>query len=306
MSTAPIALFVYNRPEHFLRTAEALAANDLATQSELHVFSDGARDASDISKVAAVRDYCRKICGFKSVSIHCQSTNCGLAASIIDGVTTVCEQHGRVIVLEDDLVVSRHFLRYMNEALDLYECIPEVISIHGYVYPVGRPLPETFFLRGADCWGWATWRRGWRLFNPNGASLLAELESRKLALEFDLEGAANYTQMLREQVRGTNQSWAIRWHASAFLAGKLTLYPGRSLVRNIGFDATGTHCGTDLRYATSVLKRPVRIELIPPTENIQARTAFKQFLIQPTPPQSPNIVRKVARLVGRIKRRLSK
>jgi hypothetical protein len=165
----------------------------------------------------------------------------------------------------------------MNEALDYYEADDRVVSIHGYVYPTLLPLPETFFLRGADCWGWATWRRGWALFNPNGSELLAGLRTLGLTREFDFDGAFQYTSMLRDQISGANNSWAIRWYASAFLANKLTLYPGRSLVINIGTDASGTHCGSTDTFDVSSSTSPLRIGGVPVADSPQGRAAFTEF-----------------------------
>src|ERR1017187_10294631 len=172
MSPAPIALFVYNRLDHTRRTIEALARNELANESSLVVFSDGPKSPEDSLKVDEVREYIRSASGFQTVNLVCRPINRGLADSIISGVTEILSAHEKIIVLEDDLITSPFFLRYMNEALDLYEQAAEVISIHGYVYPIQERLPETFFINGADCWGWATWRRGWKLFDPDGASLL--------------------------------------------------------------------------------------------------------------------------------------
>src|SRR5262249_34127865 len=159
-----------------------------AGDSDLFVFSDGPRSPADTPKIESVREYVRGIRGFKSVTLHCQSQNRGLAESIISGVTEMCRVHQRVIVMEDDLLTAPYFLRVMNDAIDLYETEPKVISIHGYLYPVRRRVPDSFFLRGADSWGWATWQRGWELFRTDGAQLLAELRSRELTREFDFNG----------------------------------------------------------------------------------------------------------------------
>ncbi|MGB4924556.1 MAG: glycosyltransferase family 2 protein, partial [Candidatus Nitrotoga sp.] len=239
---APIILFAFSRPEHTRRTLEALAANALADQSDLIVYADAARSERDAEAVCVVRELIRAAFGFRSVTLIERDVNFGLARNIIEGVSEVLCQHERIIVLEDDMVTSPFFLTYMNEALERYANDNRIISIHGYVYPVAGALPEAFFLPGADCWGWATWRRGWAYFNPNGAQLLRELKQRKLEHAFDYGGSYPYTQMLEAQIAGANDSWAIRWYASAFLLGKLTLYPGRSLVHNIGNDASGTHC----------------------------------------------------------------
>jgi hypothetical protein len=276
-SYAPISLFVYNRLEHTRRTVDALRVNTLATQSDLYVFADAARDASDAASVESVRDFVRGITGFKSLTVIERDRNLGLAASIIGGVTEVLRGHHRVVVMEDDLVTSPFFLRYMNEALDHYESDDRVASIHGYVYPTTLPLPETFFLRGADCWGWATWRRGWALFNPDGRALLSELRITDSTREFDFDGAFQYTGMLQDQIAGANNSWAIRWYASAFLRNKLTLYPGRSLVINIGTDASGTHCGSTDTFDVESSTSPIRIGGIPVEDSAQGRAAFTEF-----------------------------
>ena len=188
MNNAPIALFVYNRPEHTRRTIEALKQNILAKESELIIFSDAPRSDVQVEKVREVRNYIRHIDGFNSIIIIERDINYGLARSIMEGVTEVVDKYGRIIVLEDDMVTSQYFLTYMNEALEKYADDERVVSIHGYVYPVKQSLPDAFFLPGADCWGWATWSRGWACFNSDGQFLLDELKRRKLIRAFDFNG----------------------------------------------------------------------------------------------------------------------
>lgn len=278
MRPAPIALFTYNRPAHTRRTVEALLKNQFAAESDLIVFSDGPKASSDAEDVKSVRHYLDSISGFRSVQVIQQPRNLGLAQSIIAGVTQVCSSHGLVIVLEDDMLTSPWFLRFMNEGLATYEADPEVISIHGYIYPVRAVLPETFFLRGADCWGWATWDRAWKHFNSDGADLLAKLEQHKLTHSFDFDGAYSYTDMLRAQMAGRNNSWAIRWHASAFLLNKLTLYPGRSLVQNIGLDSSGTHCVVTEEFTTVLATEPIPVRRQPLKDNRHARRIVCEHL----------------------------
>lgn len=275
---APIALFAYNRPAHLRQTIDALLKNELASESDLVVFSDAPKNSDARENVDEVRNYLHEIEGFKSVRIIERRENIGLAGSIIDGVQMLCHEYGKVIVLEDDMETSPGFLRFMNDALTLYEQSERVISIHGYVYPVEGPLPETFFLKGADCWGWATWARGWEIFEKDGRALLREIEARKLEKRFDFNGAYGYTRMLREQVAGKNSSWAVRWYASAFLKDKLTLYPGRSLVRNIGNDDSGTHSVSTDIFDTDVETNYVSVESIPIVEDEAALHEVEKFL----------------------------
>lgn len=274
---APVVLFVYDRPWHTRWTVEALQKNELARETDLYLFSDAPKDSKSVLAVEEVRDYVGRIGGFKSVHLALREENLGLANSIIDGVTKVCGEYGRVIVLEDDLVTSPYFLRFMNDALDLYEHNEKVVSIHGYMYPVSHALPETFFLRQADCWGWATWRRGWALFEPDGAKLLAELSRQKLMRQFDLDGAVPYTKMLTDQIAGKNNSWAIRWQAAAFLANHLTLFPRASLVQNIGFDASGTHCASTDTFSVNLAVAPIEVSPGPLEECNLARVALINY-----------------------------
>ena len=280
MNLAPIVLFVYNRLDHTKQTIEALQKNELANQSELIIYCDNAKNEDAQKNVDEVRSYIDSIVGFKKITVIKREKNWGLANSIIDGVTTIVNQYGRIIVLEDDMVVSPYFLEYMNEALEQFVDDDRVISVHGYVYPVKIELPEAFFLTGADCWGWATWRRGWDLFNSEGKYLLDELVRRHLIQEFDYNGAYPFLSMLKDQIKGANDSWAIRWHASAFLAGKLTLYPGRSLVHNIGNDSSGTHCGDSDSMDAKLSETKIDLNNFAVEPSQMGREAFENFFRQ--------------------------
>ena len=277
---APIVVFTYNRPEHTLRAFNALLKNPLANESDIIIYSDSAKTANHNKAVDEVRSFLSEITGFRSKKVIHRDNNFGLAESIIQGVTGVLQESEKVIVLEDDLVVSPYFLEYMNEALDQFVDDNRVISVHGYVYPVDIKLPEAFFLPGADCWGWATWRRGWEIFNPNGQYLLDELVRRHLIQEFDYNGAYPFSNMLKAQVKGANDSWAIRWHASAFLAGKLTLYPGRSLVHNSGNDGSGIHCGTSDSMDIKLSETKINLNNIAVESSRIGREAFEIFFRQ--------------------------
>lgn len=302
MKPAPIALFTYNRPRHTRNTVEALAANALASESDLFVFSDAPRTETHCDAVQEVRNYISTISGFRSLTIINRNENFGLSRSIIDGVTTLLCEHGSIIVLEDDLETSPYFLVYMNSALDMYRDAEQVACVHGYVYPVKEKMPELFFIRGADCWGWATWKRGWELFQPDGSILLDELYKRSLGKDFNFGNSYPYTRMLEAQVAGKNDSWAIRWNASAFLRGKLTLYPGRSLVKNVGFDASGTHCGTNASFDVTLSETPILVERIAPVENTYATRAFSNFFRSIRPGfwqrQRNSIYKRINRITG--------
>lgn len=295
MQLAPIVLFTYNRLWHTQQTVEALKKNDLANQSKLFIYSDGPKNDADKKGVQEVRKYIKNINGFRRLIIVEREKNWGLADNIIDGITDIVNKYGKIIVLEDDLVASPYFLSFMNKGLDLYNDEDKVISIHGYIYPVRANLPETFFLKGADCWGWATWKRGWDQFEQDGQKLLLKLKKRKLEKAFDINGSYSYTKMLEDQIKGKINSWAIRWYASAFLNDKLTLYPGKSLVNNIGNDSSGVHCGTTDSLDTYLSNKPIIINRIPLEECVMARQEIEQYFVS----LKPSLIKK---LQNRIKR----
>lgn len=219
--------------------------NALAKDSDLIIYSDAPKKPEAADAVREVRAYLREIAGFKSVKIIERDKNWGLANSVIDGVTSVVNEYGRIIVLEDDLVVTPHFLDFMNRALDKYENEQQVIQISGYMFPVKLNIQDdALFLPLTTSWGWATWQRAWQLFDADAkgyAQVKADLALRK---RFNLDGAYDYFSMLEDQLAGRVDSWAIRWYLSMFLCNGLTLYPKQSMVANVGFDGSGMHCSS--------------------------------------------------------------
>lgn len=275
---APILLFVYNRPDHLKQLIASLQANAEAAQSMLFIYTDAARNKADEEQVNKVREVIRHIDGFAAIEVIERTTNWGLARNIIGGVTEQIQRYGRVIVLEDDLVVAPYFLRFMNDALEAYKDEPQVGHIQACDFTQDASLPDTFLIKFTGSWGWATWERAWQHFNPDGQALLSELESRHLTRRFDFNGNYRFTRMLRRQVQGKNNSWAIRWNASLFLKDMLSLNVGRSLVQNKGFDGSGTHCGGGDLYGSQLWMQPLPVEKITPIcENESARAAFARY-----------------------------
>lgn len=276
----PIALFTYNRPEHTRLTLETLAANPLAAESRLTVFSDGPR-AGDEERVAAVRRVLRERAWCGEMRIVEAVENRGLAASIVSGVTELLRENERLIVLEDDLHLSPGFLAYMNDALALYAEEPRVMSVSAWLPPLTLALPETFFMRTGSSWGWATWRRAWAHFQPDAASLARQLERGGQLRAFNLEGGYDYFQQLRLNAEGRLKTWAVLWYASIFLADGLNLHPRRSLVKNIGHDGSGAHSLPDARFGHEQLADRIKVERVPLVSHPAARAAFRRGLRGP-------------------------
>lgn len=276
----PIAVFAFNRPDHLAHCLVALEANSGAAASDVTIFCDGERGSHDRLGVRETKAIAHRNWGFKSVTVVERSRNLGLSGNLTEGISQVLQASETVIVVEDDLVAGPTFLEFMNAGLDMYRADLNVASVHGFLYDVDESLPQSFFLRGADCWGWGTWRRAWKIFNPDGSKLLQELRRSGLQELFDFGGSFPYTKMLQDQIEGRNDSWAVRWYASAFLASMYTLYPGESLVRNIGLEGSGTHEGVHRALAVDVGQFNPPLSRIPISDSVEGRTAFERAFRQ--------------------------
>lgn len=245
-SLAPIALFVYNRPEHTRRCLEALTANPLAKNSVLHIFSDGPKQGAspeEINHIEAVQKVIAEKPWCGTVHIHNSPANKGLFRSIVDGIDWILADHESIIIIEDDIITSPRFLEFCNDSLVKYRDEEKVWLVSGYMFPLNarHKSPPTYFLPTLSCWGWCTWKRAWKKFNPDAASMLQTIKENNSRFDFDLHGSYPYFEMLEQRAVGKNQSWDICWYASFFLGHGLCLYPAITLADNIGMDGSGTH-----------------------------------------------------------------
>jgi hypothetical protein len=250
MKYSPIVLFVYDRLKHTIQTIQALKKNKLAAYSRLYIFSDAAKNVKAAKNVHQVRKYIRGIKGFHNVTIFEREKNLGLANSIIDGVSKIINKHGKVIVLEDDLITSPYFLKFMNEALNVYQDNEKIYSITGFNFSTEfMNFPDDFIddvylnIRPMS-WSWASWKSKWNGIDWNIKDYERFKKSKKLRFDFN-RGGTDLTNMLNAQVNGEIDSWYIRWTYNAFLKNKYTIYPKKSFVNNIGHDNTGVHCGIE-------------------------------------------------------------
>jgi len=188
----------------------------------------------------------------------------------------------------------------LNEGLNFYEKEEKVGCIHGYVYPVKGELPKTFFLKDPGCLGWATWKRGWELFEHDGRKLLIELNKRNLTSEFNYNNSYFFTKILKGQIRGKIDSWAIRWYASIFLKDKLVLYPGKSLVFHNGADNTGTNCGFLREFDVEISNQPIFLNKIPIEENTQVFNTYVAYFKSIKPPIFFRFIKKLSRKIYKL------
>lgn len=253
MNNAPVVIFAYNRPAHFQQTVDALALAEGAEETELHIFIDGARKGDEAS-VQMTIDIARNINKFKSVEIVCRKNNIGLAQNIIGGVSDVLKNNESVIVLEDDLIVSKGFLKYMNNALEFYRD-KNIFSIAGYTPDVDFPSDYEFstYMMNRNCsWGWATWREKWKKTDWQVADFDDFIRDQNECKAFNKAGN-DLTTMLLRQHKGEIGSWSIRFCYAGFKHGEPTVYPIKSLIKNGGADGSGTNVNKTHRYESKTV-----------------------------------------------------
>jgi len=261
---APLALFVYNRGDHTQSVLDRLCQNLLIEKTPLFIFSDAPKGPKDSPQVERVRGILRKYNHLGELRIVEREENYGLSRSIITGVTELLNRYGKVIVLEDDLVTSPYFLKFMNGALNHYENDQRIMSVSGFNFPTSKKVPpeyyphDVYLSRRNTSWGWATWKDRWEKVDWEISDYDDFLRDKKAQMSFDL-GGSDLTKMLIAQMEGRIDSWAIRFAYAHFRQGGYSLVPTRSYIYNIGHDGSGTHCkaGTGYEDETNVSKKHV-------------------------------------------------
>jgi GT2 family glycosyltransferase len=293
----PIAVFVYKRPEHAGLLLESLERCDRLNECVVTIYCDGPKSSDDCAAVEATRKLVHEWSARAGAVIIARETNLGLARSIVSGVSELCDQYGRVIVIEDDFVLNSSFVDFMLQALDRYADDQNVYQISGYMFPMRhRKKPDAFFLPLTTTWGWATWARAWQVFDWDVPDALERLQDAELRREFDLDGTYPYAAMLEQRLRHENDSWGILFWWAVFKRGGLALHPRESLLTVGGFDGSGTHVGSYLWSRNGRMKSH-RWDFQLPQQVVidtEAFTRIKRFLKSEEYPKS---------LAGRIWRR---
>lgn len=282
---APIILFVYNRVEHTRQAVEALLENDLAEESNLYIFSDGPASGEE-SAVKKVRDYIHHISGFKEINIIERKNNYGIEKSETSAITEILSSYLEAIILEDDLVVAHNFLDYMNCALKKYSKEKKIFYISGYSHlkKKSKRLPDSMLLSMPTTWGWATWRDRWIYFQeiPKKSDVEKIINNRERLRRYDFNGAyyRAWGNMLVDQYKTGQYTWDVSWHIAQFQNNALVLFPNQTLVKNIGFDGSGTH-------------GEIRENVIADWTNVDTKVQFYPDRIE----ESPKIKKKVIKLM---------
>jgi hypothetical protein len=277
---SPILLFTYKRLDTLKKTVASLAENELANQSELFIFSDGAKIPSDDIIVAQVREFLKTVKGFKKITIYESNRNKGLATSIIDGVTLILQSFDTVIVLEDDLGTTPNFLTFMNSCLDNFKAHRDAFSVSGYSFNLGISTDfqeDAYFLNRGWSWGWGTWKDRWENVDWDVKDYDLFKNDATARKRFS-KGGSDLNKMLDMQMNGQLDSWAIRWFYHQFKINGLTIYPVFSKVFNNGFDNLATHTNGSITRYLPLLDNEFKNEFKFPEKVILSQDYQHRFL----------------------------
>lgn len=296
MEVAPIALFVYNRLDHTKATVAALQKNELASESDLFIFSDGPKSARDEKMVQHVRAFVETVQGFKSVTIIKSTVNKGLASSLIQGVNMVIAEKEKIIVLEDDIVTSPFFLTYMNRALDIYEQDNQIMHVNGYFFAHNTPLPNYFFTSFMLCWGWGTWKSAWNYFSDDFDT---HIDTLSLYLKKNnYLHVRNALSTLRANKAGKVSTWAASWQASILTQDGLCITPSISYAKNIGHDGSGENATSSKLFDTLLSQSYIEIgRSLPMREEEEALRISNAVLEESRGSLLKRIIRRLTRMI---------
>lgn len=265
-TVAPVLIITYNRYDHLRQTVEALKQNYLADQTDLFIASDYPKSELDSESVQKVRDYIKSICGFKSVVPLFREYNYGAVENSLSAKKEIFEKYDRLIVMEDDVVTGKGFLKFINDGLEKYKDNKKIYAVCGYMWEMqnAKPMKNQIFLHTFCAWGYGMWRDK-ETWVQGGPDLAREfLSSLKLFYKMN-RASPHYLLMVASIAKGQLVAGDVNRSLTMIKSQKLCLFPPRSLVRNIGFDGSGIHCGLDARYAS----QPIHQEVIDITALVQ-------------------------------------
>ena len=253
---SPIILFTHTRLNLLKKCIKSLKKNKLAEESTLYIFSDGPINKKQNKKIAKVRFYLKRIDGFKKVKIFFKKKNCGLSKNIISGVTKILKKEKKAIIIEDDLIFDKFFLEFMNSSLNKYENKKKVWHISGWNYNIDLKLKEdTFFTRGMNCWGWATWRDRWKYFEKNPKTIINTWDKNKIN-KFNFDNSINFFSQILKNNKKVLNTWAVFWYATIYENKKLCLNPKKTFTENIGESPSATNTKSiDKIFSTNLIQR---------------------------------------------------
>ena len=238
-----IAVFCYKRAAKLKVSVEALLKNPECADMEIIFFSDGAKSEKDLPGVAATRAYIDSLTGFRKIHKHFREKNLSTGPNFQQGITFLCEHYDQFIVIEDDLVVTPNYIRFMLDSLAFYKNEKSVFTISGFAFELNKASYEydTIIHKRFSCYGWASWSDRVRNVIWDKDKLTAIMKtSPDFKSRLDKEGMDLY-RILKKQLNGSISTWDIQMQVHVAENQLRVVYPVISKTANIGFDNESTN-----------------------------------------------------------------
>jgi hypothetical protein len=238
-----IAVFCYKRASKLKVAMEALLKNPECAEMDIVFFCDGAKAEKDLAGVMATREYINSISGFRNIHKQFREKNLSTGPNFEQGIRYLCENYDQFIVIEDDLVVTPNYLRYMLDALEFYREEKTIFTVSGYAFPlkVGTYEYDTVIHERFSCYGWASWSDRVQnvVWDKNQLEDIRRTSPR-FKSRLDREGMDLY-RILKKQLNGTISTWDIQMQVQVAENKLKVVYPVISKSSNIGFDNESTN-----------------------------------------------------------------
>ena len=232
-----IIIFAYNRPSHLKRVLIALENNKV--KNDIYLIIDGPKNKFD--KINQ-EDISLSLTRFSNknkriVKIIKRKTNLGLAKSITGGITYLSKKYQNLIILEDDTIAYKNFIRFVEKHLKLIKSSDNTQVICGYQFPNFEKKTntlKTLVLSNFVSWGWAIKSREWQAY------LKFKKKNKKKNIKLVPNFLRNYFKD-KYTIKQKKNIWSLNFMYYNFIKGKKYIFPNTSLIKNIGFDGSGVN-----------------------------------------------------------------
>lgn len=267
MLQTPVLFLIFNRPD---TTAKVFEAIRNAKPKQLFIAADGPRigNEADVEKCKQAREVVKDINWSCEIKTLFREKNLGCKYAVSSAINWFFEQVEEGIILEDDTLPNASFFDYCEELLKIYRHIPEIMHISGTNFQFGRKRGRSsyYFSRYFHIWGWATWKRAWRLYDLDMRLLDKQIIKDKMFSRLSTVDEQRYWAKVFEDVKcGNVNTWDYQWLFSIWSNNGICVTPNINFISNIGFGEDATHTvGNNSRIAN--LQQEELHELIHPEE----------------------------------------
>ncbi len=239
----PVLLIVFNRVETVKKVLDVIRQ---IKPPRFYVAADGPRKTVpiDVEKTNIVRDHIRTNIDWKcELRTLFSEANLGCKNGPAKAIQWFFSNEEQGIVLEDDCLPDLSFFPYCQELLERYKYDSRIGLISAFNSHPDYPAQYSYHLAtGGSTWGWASWQRVGKHFNPDNEILKNPmLKNYLINATTDPKETAHICRALKKMQSNNDQIWDFSWGTLLKINSQLGIVPAVNLLRNIGADVEATH-----------------------------------------------------------------